>query len=160
MTKNALTVDMPGEREVVVRRVFDAPRRLVFDAHTKPDLVRRWLTGPPGWTMPVCDIDLRVGGRFRYEWVSTSGDKLAMGGIYREIAAPARIVSADIFDEDWTEGETINTLVFTEEGGKTTSTLTIVYASATAREAALKTGMTTGMEMSYANLDALLATSR
>jgi uncharacterized protein YndB with AHSA1/START domain len=152
-----LTVAMKGEREVVITRAFAAPRALVFDAHTKPELVRKWLTGPPGWTMPVCKIDLRVGGKYRYEW-RKDNETLALGGTFREIAVPERLVSAEIFDEDWTGGETVNTMVFTEAGNKkTTLTFTILYASAAAREAALKTGMTTGMEMSYASLDAMLA---
>jgi uncharacterized protein YndB with AHSA1/START domain len=152
-----LTVAMKGEREVVITRAFAAPRALVFDAHTKPELVRKWLTGPPGWTMPVCKIDLRVGGKYRYEW-RKDDETLALGGTFREIAVPERLVSAEIFDEDWTGGETVNTMVLTEAGSKkTTLTVTILYASAAAREAALKTGMTTGMEMSYASLDAMLA---
>ena len=153
-----LTVEMPAEREVVIRREFNAPRRLVFDAHTKPDLVRKWLTGPPGWTMPVCEIDLRVGGKYRYEWLAQGGARLAMGGTYREIAVPSRVVSAEQFDVDWTGGETINTQVFAEDGNKTLMSLTVRYASLAARDAALKTGMTDGMEMSYASLDALLPT--
>lgn len=156
MTKT-LTVDMVSDREVLIRREFNAPRRLVFDAHTKPDLVRQWLTGPPGWTMPVCQIDLRVGGRYRYEWQSTGGERMGMGGTFREIAAPSRIVSAELFDVDWTGGETINTQVFTERAGSTVMSLTVRYASLAARDAALKTGMTRGMEMSYASLDAILA---
>ncbi|HVY21645.1 MAG TPA: SRPBCC family protein [Bauldia sp.] len=156
MTKK-LTVEVLSDREILVRREFNAPRQLVFDAHTKPELVRKWLTGPPGWTMPVCKIDLRVGGKYRYEWRNASGEELAMGGTFREVAAPERLVSAELFDVDWTGGETINTQVFTEAGGKTTLALTVRYASLAARDAALKTGMTTGMEMSYANLDAVLA---
>lgn len=153
-----LTVDMPSDREVTVRRVFDAPRRLVFDAHTRPELVRRWLIGPPGWTMPVCEIDLRVGGRYRYEWRGPDGETMGMGGSYREIVAPERIVATELFDVDWTGGETVTTWVLTEAGGKTTLSLTVLYGSLAARDAALKTGMADGMEMSYATLDAFLPT--
>ena len=96
----------PSDREVVITRAFDAPRELVFDCHTKPDLVRRWLLGPPGWTMPVCDIDLRVGGRYRYVWRGPDGEELGMGGIYRLIERPERIDTRELFDEDWTGGET------------------------------------------------------
>jgi uncharacterized protein YndB with AHSA1/START domain len=156
-----LTVEMASDREVLIRREFNAPRQFVFDAHTKPELVRKWLTGPPGWTMPVCDIDLRVGGKYRYEWQSAGGEHMGMGGTFREIAAPGRVVSAELFDVDWTGGETINTQVFTEEqAGKTLMSLTVRYSSLAARDAALKTGMTDGMEMSYANLDAVLARLR
>jgi uncharacterized protein YndB with AHSA1/START domain len=152
-----LTLTVKGDREVVITREFAAPRSLVFDAHTKPPLIRRWLLGMPGWTLTVCEVDLRVGGRFRYVWKGPEGQDMGMGGIYREVVAPARIVSADLFDEDWTGGETINTLEFAEADGRTRLQLTILYGSPASREAALKTGMTDGLEMSYANMDAALA---
>ncbi len=98
MTK--LTLTKLSDREVRTTRVFDAPRRLVFDAHTRPDLIRQWLTGPPGWTMPVCTVDLRVGGKYRYEWRGPGGEAMGMGGSYREIAAPERIVATELFDID------------------------------------------------------------
>lgn len=138
-------------------RVFDAPRNLVFDCHTKPELVKRWLLGPPGWTMPVCEIDLRVGGKFRYEWQNVDGRKMGMGGVYREIVSPQRLVHTELFDEDWTGGETLGTLVLTEDGGKTTLTQTVLYSSKQARDGALGTGMMDGMEAGYARLDELLA---
>ncbi|MBO9559113.1 MAG: SRPBCC family protein [Caulobacter sp.] len=153
-----LTVDTPDDLRIVITRGFDASRDLVFACMTKPDLVKRWMTGPPGWTMPVCEIDLRVGGKYRYVWRNTEGQDMGMGGVYREIVAPERIVSSELFDEDWTGGETIATQVLTERDGRTTLTTTVVYSSAAARDAALKTGMTEGMEMGYANLDALLET--
>lgn len=95
-----LKVTTPSEREIVMTRVFDAPRGLVFDACTKPELVQRWLLGPPGWTMPVCEIDLRVGGRYRYVWRrDRDGSEMAMGGVYREIERPGRIVHTELFDK-------------------------------------------------------------
>ena len=154
-----ITVTTPSDREVLITRVFDAPRRLVFDAHTKPELVRRWLLGPPGWTMPVCEIDLRVGGKFRYVWRHPDKSEMAMSGVYREIVAPERLVSTEVFDKDWTGGETIGTIAFTEHGGKTTLKQTVLYASKEARDGALKTGMTQGMEAGYAKLDELLASA-
>ena len=85
----ALEITTPGDREIVMTRVFDAPRELVFDAHTKPELVKRWLLGPDGWSMPVCEIDLRVGGAYRYVWRrDTDGTEMGMGGVYREIVPP------------------------------------------------------------------------
>ena len=143
---DTLQVTKSGDREVVIARIFDAPRALVFDAFTKPDLVKRWLLGPPGWSMPVCEIDLKVGGRFRYVWRNEArGKDMGVGGAYREIVPPERIVHTELFDEDWTGGETLVTTIFTEEGGKTTVTMTVRYSSAEAREAALGTGMTRGM---------------
>ena len=152
-----LEIATPSDLEVVITRDFDAPRELVFDCHVKPDLVRRWLTGPPGWTMPVCDIDLRVGGRYRYVWRGPNGEDMGMGGVFREIVRPERIVTNELFDEDWTGGETLVTTVFTEGGGRTRATLTVLYASKEAREGALATGMADGMESSFQHLDALLA---
>lgn len=158
MTKTApLQVTTPSERDVLVSRVFAAPRGMVFDAHTKPDLVRRWLLGPPGWTMPVCDIDLRVGGKYRYVWRhDASGQQMGVGGTFQEIARPSRIVMTQLFDEDWTGGETIVVTEFAEQQGKTTVRTKVQYASREARDAALKTGMTTGMEAGYQRLDELL----
>jgi uncharacterized protein YndB with AHSA1/START domain len=142
----------------VITRSFDARRQLVFDAHTKPALIRKWLLGPPGWTMPVCEVDLRVGGKFRYEWAGPNGEKMAVGGVHREIKAPLRLVATQLFDEDWTGGETVSAIDLAERGGRTTMVQTIRYASKAARDAALKTGMTDGMEMGYVSLDALLTT--
>src|SRR2546430_2321535 len=94
-TAGALKLTTPGERDIVMTRVFDAPCQLVFDAHTKPELVKRWLLGPPGWSMPVCEIDLRVGGKYRFVWRhDRNGTEMGMGGVYREIKAPERIVGA------------------------------------------------------------------
>lgn len=154
---NKLTITPKGEREFVVTRMFKAPRPMVWDAHTKPELVRRWLLGPPGWTMPVCEIDLRVGGRYRYEWANADGRIMGMGGVYREVAAPARLVANELFDEDWTGGETTVTQDFTEHQGGTLLTLTVLYTSTAARDGAAKTGMNEGLETGYQRLDALLA---
>jgi len=153
-----LTVDTPDDLKIVITRAFDAPRDLVFNCVTTPDLVKRWMTGPPGWTMPVCEIDLRVGGKYRYVWRNTEGQDMGMGGIYREISRPERIVSNELFDEDWTGGETVATMILAERDGRTTLTTTVAYNSTAARDAALRSGMTEGMEMGYANLDALLKT--
>lgn len=152
-----LKVTTPSERAIEMTRVFDAPRGLVFDAWTKPELVQRWLLGPPGWTMPVCEIDLRVGGRYRFVWRGPDGTEMGMGGEYREIARPERIVTTELFDQDWTGGETVGTLLLVERDGKTTVTNTILYSSQEARDAALKTGMAEGVAAGYDRLDDLLA---
>src|SRR5882757_3458873 len=93
-----LEVTTPTDREIVMTRVFSAPRRLVFDALTKPELVRRWLLGPDGWSMPVCEIDLRVGGSLHYVWRHADGREMGMHGVFREIAQPDRFVHTEIFD--------------------------------------------------------------
>ncbi|MGE5800651.1 MAG: SRPBCC family protein [Gemmatimonadota bacterium] len=157
MTKTApLTVSTPTDRDAVITRVVDAPRGMVFDAYTKPELVRRWLLGPPGWTMPVCEIDLRVGGRYRYEWRSADGQSMGMGGTFKEVVRPTRIVATQMFDQDWTGGETIVSTDIVEKNGKSTITTTVRFASREARDAALQTGMTTGMEAGYERLEQLL----
>jgi uncharacterized protein YndB with AHSA1/START domain len=156
-TTNPLTVKAQGDREILITRSFDAPRALVFRALTEPDLVRRWLLGPPGWTMPVCEIDLKVGGRFRYEWQKADGARMAMGGVYREIEAPFRLVCTEIFDEDWTGGEAVSTIVLTEERGRTCMVNTVVYSSPEARDAVLETPMEEGMAAGYDKLDEVLA---
>ena len=150
-----LKVTTPSDREVVVTRLFNAPSRLVFDAHTKPQLIKRWLLGPPGWAMPICEVDLRVGGKYRYEWAHPGQGSFEMSGVYREIVAPERLVHTERFNE----AEALCTLVLTEEGGKTTMTYTMDFGSKELRDRAVATGMTGGMETSYQRLDEILAAS-
>lgn len=152
-----LQVTTPTEREIVMTRVFDAPRRLVFDALTKPELVRRWLLGPPGWSMPVCEIDLRVGGAYRYRWRNDKGTEMGMGGVFREIVPPERLVATEAFDESWYAGEALDTTVLIEQGGSTTLTLTVLYESRETRDAVLKSDMERGVVASYDRLAGLLA---
>ena len=149
-----------GDRDLVMTRAFDAPRTLVYDAHTKPELVRQWLLGPPGWSMPVCDMDVRVGGTYRWVWRhDTNKTEMGMGGVYREVKAPERLVSTEKFDEAWYPGESLNTLVLVEQGGRTTLTQTMRYESREAREAVIKSGMEKGVAASYDRLDDVLATT-
>ena len=158
MNPAGLVLTTPSDREIVMTRVFNAPRKLVFDAWTRPELVKRWLLGPPGWTMPVCEIDLRVGGKYRFEWLGQDGTVMGMGGVYREIVIPERIVNTQLFDQDWTGGETLGTLLFVERDGKTTLTNKVLYASREARDGALKTDMAKGVEAGYARLDEIFKT--
>ena len=156
--KNALKITTSGDRDLVMTRVFDAPRQLVYDAHTKPELVRQWLLGPPGWTMPVCDMDVRVGGKYRWVWRHDANKtEMGMGGVYREVQAPERLVSTEKFDEAWYPGESLNTLVLVEQSGRTTLTQTMRYESREAREAVIKSGMESGVAASYDRLDEVLA---
>jgi uncharacterized protein YndB with AHSA1/START domain len=148
-----------GDREIVMTRIFDAPRSLVFDAFTKPELIRQWLLGPPGWSMPVCEIDFRVGGRYRYLWRHENGNEMGMGGVYREIMAPERIVATENFDESWYPGEAVGTVILAEQGGKTTLTQTILYESQDTRDAVLKSPMESGVAAGYDRLAELLAST-
>jgi uncharacterized protein YndB with AHSA1/START domain len=144
------------DREFVITRVVDAPRRIVFEAWTKPEHVTKWLLGPEGWTMPVCEIDLRPGGTWHYVWRKANGTEMAMSGSVREVVPPERLVTTEKWGPEWPE--TVNTVVLTEEDGQTTITLTITYPSEDARDAALATGMKGGMEESFARFDELLKT--
>src|SRR5262249_50656249 len=144
--------------EIVMTRVFNAPRAMVFKAFTQPELVKRWLLGPPGWSMPVCEIDLRVGGKYRYVWHNDkTGHEMGMGGVYREIVPPDRIVATEKFDDPWYPGEAIGTVALMEQGGKTTLTQTIQYESREARDAVLKSPMESGVAAGYDRLAELLA---
>src|SRR6266851_566436 len=123
-----------GDREIVMTRVFDAPRSLVFEAFTKPELVKQWLLGPEGWSMPVCEIDLRVGGKYRYVWRHVNGKEMGMDGVYREIVPQERLVCTELFDEAWYAGESLITTTLVEQGGRTTMTSTMVYVSREVRD--------------------------
>src|ERR1700722_10143276 len=158
MAPGKLQVTTPSDREITMTRVFDAPRSLVFDCWTKPELITRWLSGPDGWSFAVCEVDLRVGGAYRFVWRNQEGIEMGMGGVYREISRPERIVNTQLFDQDWTGGETIGTMTLTESNGKTKLHNVIVYSSKEARDGALQTGMTDGMQAGYQNLDTLLET--
>lgn len=147
-----LQVTTPSEREIAMTREFNAPRRLVFDALTKPELLKRWLFGPPGWSFAVCEIDLRVGGTYRFVWSGPNGVQMGVRGVYREVVAPELVVNTERFDEAWYPGEAIVTNSLAEVGGKTTLTLTLFYESKEARDTALKSPMEQGVAMGYDRL--------
>lgn len=152
-----LQITTPTEREIVMSRVFDAPRNLVFDAWTKPELLERWLGVRGGWSMVVCEVDLRVGGAYRFVWRGPDGPEMGMGGVYREIAPPERLVATESFDDPWYPGEALDTIVLVEEGGKTTATTTVLYESEEIRDAVLESGMARGVAESYDVLAEYLA---
>jgi uncharacterized protein YndB with AHSA1/START domain len=155
MTKT-LTVSTPSDREIALTRTFNAPRALVFDALTKPDLVKRWMLGNMGAAMPVCEIDLRVGGAYRFVWRNPDGSEMAMMGVYRELVRPERIVNTQRFDTPWMPGESVLTTTLTESGGKTTFTSTTLFDSVETRDKMLKSGMESGASASYDRLEAVL----
>jgi uncharacterized protein YndB with AHSA1/START domain len=149
-----LRVTTPSEKEIVLTRVFDAPRHLVFDALTKPELLKRWF-GPRGWSLVVCDVDLRVGGAWRFVLRGPDGTEMGMSGIYREIARPERSVHTERFDDY--PGESVVTAVLVEQGGKTTLTGTVLYESQEIRDAVIQSGMEHGAAESYDKLAEYLA---
>jgi uncharacterized protein YndB with AHSA1/START domain len=151
-----LKVTTPTEREIVLTRVFDAPRSIVFDAFTKPELLKRWF-GPRGWSLVVCEVDLRVGGGFRFVLRGPDGNDMGMRGSYREIVPPERSVHMESYDDY--PGESQVTAVFVEKGGKTTLTATVLYPSKEVRDAVIQMGMEHGAAESYDKLAELLAKS-
>ena len=155
-------VTQPSDREVKVTRSFRAPRALVYRAYTEPELVRRWLLGPPGWSMPVCEMDVRVGGEYRWRWRSDdNANEFGFTGTFREVQPSSKLVHTEAYDPGTVGGgypgqDALVTVTFTEEGGLTTVTTLIDFGSKEARDAAVATGMTDGMEQSYELLDRLL----
>lgn len=147
--------ETPTDTEIVVTRVFDAPRHLVWRAWTDPKHIAQWMTGPEGWTMPVCEQDLRPGGSWRYVWRKDGGTEMEMTGSVLEVVAPDRLVTTERWGGDWPEAT--NILVLTESEGRTTARLTIRYASKDVRDRALGTGMTRGMDVSFDRLDQVVA---
>jgi uncharacterized protein YndB with AHSA1/START domain len=156
--KRTLKVSAHGERELMMTRDLAAPRALVYQAFTVPSLVRRWLLGPDGWTMPVCEIDLRVGGSYRCVWrKEADGSEMGMGGVYREVVPEQRIVSTEKFDQAWYPGEAVGTLLLSERNGITTVTQTVLYDSRETRDAVLKSPMESGVSAGYDRLERILA---
>jgi len=164
-TMDAAQVTLPGESEVMVTRSFKAPRHLVYRAYTEPALVQRWMLGPPGWSMPVCEMDVRPGGEYRWRWRSDKdASEFGFFGEYREVVPQAKLVHTETYDPGTVGGPypdggepAMVTIAFAEDSGVTTVTSLIDFGSRAARDAALSTGMTSGMEQSYQLLDRLLA---
>jgi len=150
-----LEITTPSDREIAMTRVLNAPARLVFDAWTKPELIKRWLGVRAGWTMEVCEVDLRVGGKYRFVWRGPDMT-MGMGGAYREVVPPTRLVSTEKFDEAWYEGEAVDTIVLVEQDGQTTVTTTVRFVSREVRDAVIKSGMASGVAEGYDKLAELL----
>jgi uncharacterized protein YndB with AHSA1/START domain len=154
----SLKLTTPSEREIAITRMFDAPRERVWEAWTNPKHVPRWMLGPPGWEMPVCEVDLRPGGTWHFVWRRSDGSEMAMSGEYREVTPPRRLVHTERWGGDWPE--TLCTLELSDMGEQTLSTLTILYPSRQDRDRALGTPMKDGLAQSFDRLDELLATMR
>lgn len=171
MGRHAVAVTTPNDTDVVITRSFDAPRALVWDAMTKREFLERWCIGPPGWRMSECRDDLRVGGTFTWAWTNEAGVSFSMSGVYRVVEPPradgggGRVVRTESFDMAEMMGtecggpmpEQLSTLEFTERAGVTTVKVTLHYGSKQARDGAVASGMTSGMEIGYARLDEIFA---
>jgi len=156
MTNAKVTVVAQGDRELVISREFNATRDLVFQAHTECKYLKRWMFGPDGWSLEVCNIDLKVGGSYRYVW--KKGDiEMGAGGEYQEISEPDRLVCTEQFDDPWYPGIGLATIELTETDGVTTLTNTIKYESKEARDTVLESPMEEGLALGYDRLEALLA---
>ena len=153
LNTGTLKVTTPSPREVVLTRVFDAPRDLVFEALTRPELLKRWF-GPHGWNLVVCEVDLRVGGAWRYVLEGPDGRSMGMGGEYREIVPGERTVHTEAMDDY--PGDSVVTVVLTEHDGRTTMTGTVLYDSQETRDAVVASGMEHGAAETYDRLADLL----
>lgn len=156
-TPGKLIITPQGDRELVMTRAFAAPRQAVFEAYTRPELLRRWLGQMPGWSWVTCEVDLRVGGRYRWEWKQeATGYVMGISGEYREIEAPARLVCTEKFDDAWYPGGALSTLELREQPGGTLMVNTLRYESAEALQAVLASPMESGVALSYDLLEKLL----
>ena len=153
-------VDLPSDTEVRVRRDFKAPRTLVWQAHTDPKLLKRWLVGYPDWSMPVCEMDVRLGGTYRWRWrQDADGAEFGFFGTFIEVSEPARLTYDQFYDPDGftsamqTDNRCVISGSFDEANGVTTLTTVMDFGTKEARDAAVSTGMTDGMEVNYQALD-------
>lgn len=159
--KNQTTMDLVGDREIVIARTFNGPARIVFDAWTRADFVKRWWAPKShGVTLTGCDADVRVGGAYRYVMRLNTGDEIAFSGEYREVSPPTRLVYTQIFEPMAAAGAVVITVTFEERNGKTNLVAREVYPSKEAREGALGSGMEHGMRETMDQLDELVATLR
>lgn len=162
VSEQKATVSQPSDREVKVSRSFNAPRTAVYKAFTQPALLQKWQLGPAGWSMPVCEMDVRVGGRYRWRWRNgADGTEFGFTGTFRDVQPNVRIVYTEEFDPGtlggtYPEGAALMTVAFDEQRGVTTVTTSMEFASKEARDAALATGMVAGMEQGYQRLEQLL----
>lgn len=150
-----LVVHTPGDREIVLSRLFEAPARLVFAAFTQPELLMRWY-GARGWSLVECDVDLRVGGRWRFVSRGPEGTRMVQAGAYRQIEPPHRLVCTELFDDQSYPGETLVSHEFSELAGRTTVTTTLRYATPEGRDIVLRYPMTRGVGQSFTRLAELL----
>jgi uncharacterized protein YndB with AHSA1/START domain len=149
------TFTTPSDREFCAIRAFDAPRELVWEAYTEPRHLQEWMGGYEGWEWVTCEVDLRPGGAYRFEWRKDDGSELAISGVHQVVEPPERLVTTESWGPGWPEA--LNTLLFVEEDGITTLSVNVLYPSQEARDAAIATGMSDGMSVSLDRLDRVLA---
>ena len=152
-----MEIDRVSERELVITRTFDAPARIVYEAWTKPEHMKRWWA-PKAFNaiMYECDQDLRVGGKYRYVFGKVGEPKMAFSGVFKEVVPNARLVATQLFEPMPQAGEATVSAIFTERGGKTHLELRQLFPSKQALDGAIATGMTEGMKLTFAQLDELI----
>ncbi len=155
-TGSTLQVAAHGDRAMVITRQFNAPRELVFDAFNKPEMLKEWFHGPPGWKLTTCEVDLRVGGTYRREWTNDAGESMGMGGVFQEVERPARVVRTELYDQPWYPGVAVGTFELTTVGKATLMTLVIAYESQEVRDKVLASPVMSGMGTGYAGLEKYL----
>ena len=157
LNSSTFTVTTPSAREIRMTRIFDAPRELLWEAMSKPEHIRRWWGQlGDGYSVPVCEVDLRPGGAWRFVNQTPKGQTVAFYGVYREIVPPERVVFTEIF-EQFPDTESVITSVLTEENGKTRMTVTCLYPSVEVRDMVIKSGMERGAGLSYDRLEEVAA---
>jgi uncharacterized protein YndB with AHSA1/START domain len=151
---------LPGVLQIRLKRQFDAPRARVFEALTRPELLKRWVVRSPEWSLLNCEVDLEVGGAYRFVWLGPGNVIMGMHGVYREIVQPERLVSIEFFDDDWPGGEVVTTFSLSEAAGRTGLVQAVFYPTRESRDAAVDCGLEQNMAASYSLLDDLLAWAR
>jgi uncharacterized protein YndB with AHSA1/START domain len=155
---NQARVTLPGDRQILITREFDAPRHLVFKAYTTPELVRRWWHANRG-EMTLCEIDLRVGGTWRYVMTARGGFEVGFHGEYREIVPDERIVSTEVF-EGMPEAAALGTVTFSEADGRTTLSILVEHSCREHRDAHINSGMEDGLQDALARLEEVAVSLR
>jgi len=160
-TSGTAKVTTPADTQILITREFDAPRHLVWRTYTEPELIKRWWAGDHG-TVTSVEVDLRVGGRWRYVMTATGGFEVAFHGEYREVSAPERLVNTEAFEgiPDPDDNAALTTLTLTEKDGRTYFELLVEHKDQAGRDAHLNSGMEAGMQKSYDALERVAAALR
>jgi uncharacterized protein YndB with AHSA1/START domain len=161
VSSGTATVELPTDEQILITREFDAPKHLVFKAYTTPELVKRWWSGQKG-EVTIAEIDLRVGGQWRWVMMASEGFEVAFHGEYQEIVPDERLVSTEIYEipDQGDSPPTVNTATFTEADGRTTLTVLVQCPSKELRDTIIDSGMESGMQESYDALERVAASLR
>ncbi len=157
---NPLKIKKIGDLEIEIMRSFPVPRQVVFDCLTKPDLLKAWMMVPEGWNFIECKVDLRVRGKFRFVWQNADGIKMGVGGVYKSIQAPEKLVNTELVEGGPSEAETVATIILEESNGKTLMQSSVKYTAKQIRDKAYDGSLEAGLAISYNRLEALCLSLR